>query len=50
LIFLAVGVVQASLMAAYSSTLFGIIFVAILKVLHVRPFRKTLLLLAHKES
>ncbi|MCZ6672722.1 MAG: hypothetical protein O7C75_07260, partial [Verrucomicrobia bacterium] len=47
LIFLAIGVVQASLMAAYSSTLFGIIFVAILKIFHVRPFRKTLLLKLH---
>jgi hypothetical protein len=37
-------------MAAYSSTLFGIIFVAILKVFHVRPLRKTLLLLVEKES
>ena len=44
LIFLAIGVVQASLMAAYSSTLFGIIFVALLKIFHVRPFRKTLIL------
>ncbi len=44
LIFLAIGVIQASLMAAYSSTLFGIIFVAILKIFHVRPFRKNLLL------
>ena len=44
LIFLAVGVVQASLMAAYSSTLFGIIFVAMLKIFHVRPFRKNLIL------
>jgi hypothetical protein len=44
LIFLAIGVVQASLMAAYSSTLFGIIFVAILKIFHVRPYRKSLIL------
>lgn len=44
LIFLAIGVVQASLMAAYSSTLFGIIFVAIIKVCHVRPYRKLLIL------
>ncbi len=50
LIFLAIGVVQASLMAAYSSTLFGIIFVALLKVFHVRPFRKSLLMIVHKES
>lgn len=46
LIFLAIGVVQASLMAAYSSTLFGIIFVAILKVFHLRPYRKVLILQA----
>jgi hypothetical protein len=32
------------LMAAYSSTLFGIIFVAILKIFHVRPYRKNLIL------
>jgi hypothetical protein len=31
-------------MAAYSSTLFGIIFVAILKICHVRPFRRRLIL------
>lgn len=49
LIFLAIGVVQASLMAAYSSTLFGIIFVALLKVFHVRPYRKSLLMIVHKE-
>lgn len=46
LIFLAIGVVQASLMAAYSSTLFGIIFVALLKVFHLRPYRKVLILQA----
>ena len=44
LIFLAVGVIQASLMAAYSSTLFGIIFVAMLKIFHVRAYRKHLIL------
>ena len=44
LILLAVDIVQASLIAAYSSTLFGIIFVAILKVFHVRPYRRTLIL------
>ncbi len=44
LILLAIDVVQASLIAAYSSTLFGIIFVAILKVFHVRPYRRTLIL------
>ena len=36
LILVAVGIVEASLMAAYASTLFGILFVAILKVLNLR--------------
>ena len=44
LIFLAMGIVEASLIAAYASTLFGILGVATLKVLHVRPFRKKLIL------
>ena len=44
LILLAMDIVQASLIAAYSSTLFGIIFVAILKVIHVRPFRRSLIM------
>jgi len=44
LIFLAVGVVQASLMAAYSSTLFGILFVAIIKIFHLRPLRRELII------
>lgn len=44
LIMLALGVVEASLIAAYASTLFGIIFVAILKILHVRPLKRKLLM------
>ena len=44
LIMLAMDIVQASLIAAYSSTLLGIIFVAILKIFHVRPLRRTLIL------
>ena len=44
LILLAMGVVEASLIAAYASTLFGILGVAILKVFHVRPFRRKLIL------
>jgi hypothetical protein len=44
LILLALDIVQASLIAAYASTLFGIIFVAILKVMHLRPFRRRLIL------
>lgn len=38
------GMVEASLMAAYASTLFGILFVAILKIFHLRPVRRKLLL------
>ena len=44
LIFLAVGVVEASLMAAYASTLFGIIFVSLFKILHLRPLKRRLIL------
>ncbi|PXA03599.1 hypothetical protein DDZ13_11505 [Coraliomargarita sinensis] len=44
LILVAVGIVEASLMAAYASTLFGILFVALLKVMHLRPFRRQLIL------
>jgi hypothetical protein len=32
------------LMSAYASTLFGILFVAILKILHVRPYKRRLIL------
>ncbi len=48
LILLAMDIVQASLIAAYSSTLFGIIFVALLKIFHVRPFRRGLIVEAEK--
>jgi len=48
LISLAMGIVQASLIAAYASTLFGILFVAVLKILHVRPYRRKLILEAEK--
>jgi hypothetical protein len=44
LILVVLNVVDASLMAAYASTLFGIIFVAILKVGFLRPFRRSLIL------
>ncbi len=44
LIMLALHIVEASLMAAYASTLFGIIFVAILKIFNVRPYRKQLIM------
>jgi hypothetical protein len=44
LIMVVLNLVDASLMAAYASTLFGIIFVAILKVGYLRPFRRKLIL------
>ena len=44
LILVVLNVVDASLMAAYASTLFGIIFVAILKVGFLRPYRRKLIL------
>lgn len=49
LILLAMDIVSASLIAAYSSTLFGIIFVGLLKVLHVRPYRRVLLIQRERE-
>ncbi len=44
LILVSLGVIQPSLMAAYSSTSFGIIFVSIFKIFNLRPVRRTLLL------
>ena len=44
LILLTLGVIKPSLVAAYSSTLFGILFVALLKIGHVRPYKRRLLL------
>ncbi len=44
LIFLALGIVEASLMAAYASTLFGILFVSFFKIFHLRPLRRRLIL------
>jgi hypothetical protein len=44
LILVSIGVVKFSLMAAYSSTSFGIIFVSIFKIFHLRPTRRKLLL------
>jgi formate-dependent nitrite reductase membrane component NrfD len=46
LIFISLGLIRPSLMAAYSSTSFGIIFVSIFKIFHLRPERRTLLLQA----
>lgn len=44
LILVAVGIVEASLMAAYASTLFGILFTAMLKVINLRPYRRQLII------
>lgn len=48
LIMLAMGIIQASLIGAYSSTLFGILFVAVLRICHVRPLRRRLLIESDK--
>ena len=44
LILLTLGAIKPSLVSAYSSTLFGILFVALLKIGHVRPLKRRLLL------
>ncbi|HTL56434.1 MAG TPA: hypothetical protein VL361_12195 [Candidatus Limnocylindrales bacterium] len=44
LILVSLGIGKFSLMAAYSSTSFGIIFVSIFKIFHLRPSRRKLLL------
>ena len=50
LIIASMGLVKFSLMAAYSSTSFGIIFVVIFKIFHLRPARRKLLLEAEAET
>ncbi len=44
LVLLSLKLAEISLMAAYSSTLFGIIFTSVLKIFHVRPYRRRLLI------
>ena len=45
LVLIAIGVVRTpSAMVAYSSTSFGVIFVAVLKIFHIRPLRRKLIL------
>lgn len=44
LILVSLGVIKPSLMAAYSSTSFGIIFVSVFKIFHLRPLRRKLVL------
>jgi hypothetical protein len=50
LILVSLGIIQQSLMAAYSSTSFGIIFVSIFKIFNLRPARRQMLLLAEAET
>jgi hypothetical protein len=44
LILVSLNIIQFSLMAAYSSTSFGIIFVSFFKIFHLRPARRKMLL------
>ena len=44
LIFVSLGIIKFSLMAAYSSTSFGIVFVCAFKIFNLRPERRRLLL------
>ena len=50
LILVSLNFIQPSLMAAYSSTSFGIIFVSVFKIFHLRPARRKLLLEAETSS
>jgi hypothetical protein len=50
LILVSMGVIKFSLMAAYSSTSFGIIFVCVFKIFNLRPARRRLLLEAEAET
>jgi hypothetical protein len=50
LILVSLNIIQFSLMAAYSSTSFGIIFVSFFKIFHLRPARRKLLLEAEAAS
>ncbi|MDB6110742.1 MAG: hypothetical protein JWR69_2492 [Pedosphaera sp.] len=43
-ILVSMGIIQFSIMAAYSSMSFGIIFVSVFKIFHLRPTRRTLLM------
>jgi len=44
LILVSLNIIQFSLMAAYSSTSFGIIFVSFFKIFNLRPARRKLLM------
>ena len=44
------GLIQGNLLAAYSSNLFGIICVALVKIRHVRPYKRVLILQSQAET
>jgi hypothetical protein len=50
LILLTIGWIKPGLVSAYSSTLFDILFVAILKIFHVRPYKRRLILESAAEA
>jgi hypothetical protein len=50
LILVSLGIIQQSLMAAYSSTSFGVIFVSIFKIFNLRPVRRQLLMQAEAQT
>jgi len=43
LIMVSMGIITQGIMSAYGSTSFGIIFVTILKIFHIRPYRRQLI-------
>jgi hypothetical protein len=50
LILVSLGIIGQSLMAAYSSTSFGVIFVSVFKIFNLRPVRRSLLMQAETQS
>ena len=50
LVFQVMGLIQANLLAAYSSNMFGILCVAIVKIWHVRQSKKKLILEAELQK
>jgi hypothetical protein len=44
------GVIEPNLLAAYSSNLFGICCVALVKIRHVRPYKRRLILAGQAET
>jgi len=50
LILVSMGIIKFSLMAAYSSTSFGIIFVVVFKIFHLRPARRKLVMESEYED